>query len=280
MIGLAIALASTSAYADDRAKAKQLYDEGLRHYQVAEYTQAIDVWKQAYLISKKPLLLFNIGQAYRLSGDCKQAQTFYDNYQEAEPNPSNQDELDQAVAACKNAPATTDKPAGTGDKPATTITSTQNPPLTPVDTHPTETKPVDDPGKSLARGTKPVAPPSTGGVDLEPGPTTTSGGGKRTAGIIVGIAGVVLEGGAVVFALQGKSKASDAEKVTTWDQHAMDLQSAGERDNKIAWGLGIAGGAAIVAGVVLYVTGGATTEHGVAIVPTRDGAQVGWSHSF
>lgn len=273
MIGLAIALASTSAYADDKAKAKQLYDEGLRHYQVAEYTQAIDVWKQAYLISKKPLLLFNIGQAYRLSGDCKQAQTFYDNYQEAEPNPSNQDELDQAIAACKNAPATPDKPVGTGDKPATTITSTQNPPGNPVDTHPTDTKPVE---------TKPVTtpPPATGGVDLNPGPTTTSGGGKRTAGIVVGIAGVVLEGGAVVFALQGKSKSSDAEKVTTWDQHAMDLQSDGERDNKIAWGLGIAGGAAIVAGVVLYVTGGASAEHGVAIVPTRDGAQVGWSHSF
>src|SRR6185503_4767722 len=85
MIGLAIALATTTAYADDKAKAKQLYDEGLRHYQVAEYTQAIDAWKQAYLISKKPLLLFNIGQAYRLSGDCAQAMTFYDNYQEAEP---------------------------------------------------------------------------------------------------------------------------------------------------------------------------------------------------
>ena len=83
-----------------------------------------------------------------------------------------------------------------------------------------------------------------------------------------------------MFALQGKSKASDAENVATWDQHAMDLQSAGQRDNKLAWGFGIAGGAAIAAGVVLYVTGGASAEHGVAIVPTRGGAQVGWAHSF
>jgi len=276
MIGLAIALASTSAHADDKAKAKQLYDEGLRHYQVAEYTQAIDVWKQAYLISKKPLLLFNIGQAYRLSGDCKQAQTFYDNYQEAEPNPKNQDELDQAIAACKNAPATEPKPTDT--KPAITTTTTPPVETKPVETKPVETKPVET--KPVETKPAETTAPLNGGVDLNPGPTKTTGGGKRTIGIIVGIAGVALEGGAIVFAVQGKSKASDAEKVTTWDQHAMDLQSTGERDNKIAWGLGIAGGAALVAGVVLYVTGGESTEHGVAIVPTRDGAQVGWSHSF
>ena len=59
-----------------------------------------------------------------------------------------------------------------------------------------------------------------------------------------------------------------------------DLQSDGQRDNKIAWGFGIAGGAAIIAGAVLYVTGGFSAEHGVAIVPTCDGAQVGWSTTF
>jgi tetratricopeptide (TPR) repeat protein len=264
MLGLCVALVSATAVADDKAKAKQLYDEGLRHYQVAEYKQAIDSWKEAYLISKKPLLLFNIGQAYRLSGDCKTAQTFYDNYTEAEPNPKNQDELDQAIAACKTAPATTDKPA---------VTSTQNPPLIPVDTHPTDTKPVE----TKPVETKPVEP--TPLPPVAPAPVEASGG-HRTLGLIVGIAGVALEGGAVVFALQGKSKANDAEKVSTWNAAAMDLQSAGERDNKLAWGLGIAGGAAIVAGVVLYVTGGASEEHGVAIVPTRNGAQVGWSTSF
>jgi len=268
MIGLAIALASGPAHADDKAKAKQLYDEGLRHYQVAEYKQAIDSWKEAYLISKKPLLLFNIGQAYRLSGDCKTAQTFYDNYTEAEPNPKNQDELDQAIAACKNAPATT----GTADKPA--VTATQNPPLNPVETKPVETKPVE---------TKPVEPTPVAPAPVAPAPVEASSGGHRTLGLVVGIAGVALEGGAVVFALQGKSKADDVEKVATWDKTAMDLQSAGERDNKIAWGLGIAGGAAIVAGVVLYVTGGSSSgdgEHGVAIVPTKNGAQLGWSTSF
>ncbi|MBV8763263.1 MAG: hypothetical protein JO257_38625 [Deltaproteobacteria bacterium] len=273
MLGMCVLLASTPSLADDKAKAKQLYDEGLRHYQVAEYTQAIDAWKQAYLISKKPLLLFNIGQAYRLSGDCTQAMTFYDNYTEAEPNPKNQDELDQAVAACKSGKPTDTKPTDTkptdtkptDTKPAITTTTTTE--TKPVETKPVETKPAEP---------TPVAPPP-------PAPAEASSG-HRGLGMIIGIGGVVLEGGAVFFALQSKGKADDVQKYVamthTFDDTAKGLQSDGERDNKLAWGLGIAGGAAIIAGAVLYITGGASEEHGVAIVPTRDGAQVGWSTTF
>ena len=237
MIGLAIALASTSAYADDRAKAKQLYDEGLRHYQVAEYTQAIDVWKQAYLISKKPLLLFNIGQATRLSGDCKQAQTFYDNYQEAEPNPSNQDELTRRSRRART--RRRDGPRGWRRDPDRV--DADPPRLRSTRTRPDQA--VDDlevPGER---------PPVHRRRRSRPGPTRRAGG-KRTAGIIVGIGGMVLEGGAVVFALQGKSKASDAERSppgtsTRW----ICSRQASATTSRV--GLGIAGGAAIVAGVVL-----------------------------
>jgi len=266
ILGLCLALAAAPAFADGNAKAKQLYDEGFRHFNVAEYTQAIESWKQAYLISQKPLLLFNIGQAYRLSGDCKQAMTFYDNYQNAETAIKNQEELDQAIAACKAAD------------------------VKPADAKPADVKPADvkrtpaittTPPPPVADTTAPPPPP----VHVEPPPPPPSApaeasNSRRTIGLVTGIAGIVLEGGAVVFALQGRSKASDAEKVTMWDQHAKDLQSAGQRDNKIAWGLGIAGGAAIAAGVVLYLTGGASAEHGVAIIPSRDGAQLAWAHSF
>jgi len=264
ILGPCIVLAAVApAAADDTVKAKQLYDEGLRHFNVAEYPQAIESWKQAYLISKKPLLLFNIGQAYRLSGDCAQAMTFYDNYQNAEPSIKNQDELDHAIAACKAVEA---KPVETKpvepEKPVTPAITTQAPP--------TETPPVNT---SQIEPAAPALPP--------PPPTTeTSTTHRRTIGLVVGIGGIVLEGGAILFALEGHSNASDAQNVQTWDQHAMDLQSAGQLDNKLAWGCGLVGAAAIATGVVLYVTGGASAEHGVAIVPTRGGAQLGWAHSF
>ena len=274
ILSLCLVLATAPAFADGNAKAKQLYDEGFRHFNVAEYPQAIESWKQAYLLSQKPLLLFNIGQAYRLSGDCKQAMTFYDNYQNAETAIKNQEELDQAIAACKAADA---KPADA--KPAD---------AKPVDAKPADAKPTpaittttpppvaDTPASSPPPPVRPEPPPQPP-PPSEPAQTSNS---RRTIGLITGIAGVVFEGAAVVFAIQGQGKASDAEKVTMWDQHARDLESAGQRDNKLAWGFGIAGGAAIVAGVVLYVTGGESAEHGVAIIPIRGGAQLGWAHSF
>src|SRR5205809_1074561 len=123
----AVAAAATPALADDKAdkaKAKALYDEGLKHYNVAEWPEAIKAWKESYFLSRKPLLLFNIGQAYRLSGDCKQAQTFYDSYQREEPNPKNQSELDEAIAICQKQ----------GDKP-----TPPKPPDKPID------KPIDKP---------------------------------------------------------------------------------------------------------------------------------------
>jgi outer membrane biosynthesis protein TonB len=271
ILGLCLVFASLvarPAFADGNAKAKQLYDEGFRHFNVAEYPQAIDSWKQAYLISKKPLLLFNIAQAYRLSGDCKQAMTFYDNYQNSETSIKNQDELDQAIAACKAAEAKPVEPKPVEPKPAEPNPTPTGP--TPAITTP----PITD--------THAITPPPPTSVQPMPPPTepTASSNSRRQIGLIVGIAGVVAEGGAVLFALQGKSKAHDAENVAMWDQQARDLQSAGQRDNMLAWGFGIAGGAAIAASVVLYVTGGASAENGVAIVPTRDGAQVGWAHSF
>src|SRR5687768_16988820 len=116
ILGLTILLASAApALANDKAKAKALYEQGLKAYNLAEYADAIKAWKEAYSLTKKPLLLFNIGQAYRLDGDCKKAMTFYDTYQREEPNPKNQDELDSALALCaKQGDKPADKPA---DKP-------------------------------------------------------------------------------------------------------------------------------------------------------------------
>src|SRR5215813_608889 len=70
----------------DQARARKLTDEGLTHYNVAEYDQAIESFKAAYVISKAPGLLFNIAQAYRLKGDCAQALHFYKNYLRVEPS--------------------------------------------------------------------------------------------------------------------------------------------------------------------------------------------------
>src|SRR6185503_16193536 len=178
ILGAVLVLAASTAHADDKKKAKAFYDEGLKRYNLAEYPDAIKAWKEAYLLSKKPLLLFNIGQAYRLSGDCKQAMIFYDSYQREESNPKNQDELEEALKLCKDAkPADkpADKPVGTpvGAQPVGTKPADKPVGTPPVGAQPGGTKPADKPAGTPpvgTVGTKPADKP-VGTVGAQPGGT-------------------------------------------------------------------------------------------------------------
>ena len=77
--------------------AKQLTEQGLAHYNVGEYDKAIDEFKRAYLISKTPSLLFNIAQAQRLKGDCKEALQSYTAYLRADPS-ANRAKIEARIA--------------------------------------------------------------------------------------------------------------------------------------------------------------------------------------
>lgn len=90
----------------DLARAEALYDEGRRAFDLGEYADAIARWKASYMLSSAPQLLFNVGQAYRLSGDCAQANRFYETYERAAPHPSNAAELAAARAKCAGVAAT------------------------------------------------------------------------------------------------------------------------------------------------------------------------------
>lgn len=236
-------LATTQvAVADSKRTGKELYEEGLRRYNVAEYTEAVRVWKEAYIVSKRPVLLFNIGQAYRLSGDCTQALSFYDSYRREQANMDNADELTEAEALCKAKLA--EKPPPPPPPPAVTSPPTAAPSTVPA----------------VRRGTS----------------------GMRKAGVIVGIAGVMSSGVAVYFARDVGSKSDVLDDYRgEWGATQDALEADAKRSEKLAWGLGIGGVGAIGVGIALFVLGGASTESsGVAVVPTRGGAQVGWSVTF
>jgi hypothetical protein len=287
IFGAVLVLVASTAHADNKKKAKVLYDEGLKRYNLAEYTEAIKAWKEAYLLSKRPLLLFNIGQAFRLSGDCKQAMTFYDSYQREESNIKNQEELDTALALCKDAkPA--DKPAAT---PPAVITKPAN---KPAPTPPVADKPVPDKPATLVPAPpvdKPADKPSTQVAQVEPQPQPqpvdtgeqTTGGGLRKIGIGVGIAGVVLGVGGIYFAVQsGKAASENDGHMGEWGQEQIDLETKGQRQAKFGVVLGISGAAALVAGGVMFAIGGPTAVEttSVTVVPTRGGAAFGVTHRF
>src|SRR5262249_7041268 len=60
-----------------KSEARAIYESAVRHYNLGEYSEAAEAFKEAYRRTPTPELLYNIAQAYRLSGDCAKALGFY-----------------------------------------------------------------------------------------------------------------------------------------------------------------------------------------------------------
>jgi hypothetical protein len=130
-------------------------------------------------------------------------------------------------------------------------------------------KPIPD----VVEDTEPVAPP-------EP---TTPGRNQRIAGIVIGSAGVVAVGVASAVTLSARGKWKDAldehcmGSTSMCDPTGLDITAdARSRANKMTI-VAVIGGAAIIGGIVLYLTapsGSSETAVRVTPVVTDDGAAV------
>ena len=90
LCALALALAPDQASAQPApvtdpaatATARRLYEEGIKHYNVAEYDEAIAAFREAYWLTSAPELLYDIAQSYRLRGpgSCGSALKFYKSF--------------------------------------------------------------------------------------------------------------------------------------------------------------------------------------------------------
>lgn len=249
---LAIAgVASAEPTKEDVQKAAELFDKGRRHFDIAEYANAISAWKTAYLLSNEPLLLFNIAQAYRLAGDCAQANRFYLNYKRVQPKPANQSELDSAMGKCA------------GVEPATTDTTT--PPIKPI-----------EPIKPIASKPEPLRKPIDTGE-------TDPGRKFRISGILIvgvgGAAGIV----ALVSAFQANRKAdeiSGTQPGTEWDATLMQTDRDGKSAQTRSRIFGVIGAVAAVGGGVLWVYGRGTSRVRVGAAVTPAHSEVRLSCAF
>jgi len=113
------------AYAqpDNEAEAKRLYQEGTKHYQLAEYDQAVADYKAAYQIVPKPLFLYNIAQAYRLAQNHELALRFYKNFLSAQPAASNRAEVEEHIRTMEEAIAAKARSAPPSPSPSPVIPS-------------------------------------------------------------------------------------------------------------------------------------------------------------
>jgi tetratricopeptide (TPR) repeat protein len=93
---------STDERPDLRApeqEAKRAYQEGQTHYNLGEYSEAVTAFRRAYELSSAPALLFDIAQAYRLSGDCAKALEVYRHFVRLDPGSSRRADADSQSAA-------------------------------------------------------------------------------------------------------------------------------------------------------------------------------------
>lgn len=252
-----------------RAEAKALYEKGNTHYNLGEYDEAIEAFKKAYELSQAPGLLFNIAQSFRLKKDYEQASHFYETYLRLKPDAPNRADVEARIAEMKalleeqkkmgtKAPIGTVTPDG-----GTSTTPTPTPTTTTTTTAPTTTAPTTTPA-----GPKDVVEPGAGKKLKLAGITTAGVGGAL---IITG----------VVFGMMAKGKESDLEDLNsggTWDQDAYD---AGKRNNTLAITTLAVGGAAVIAGGVMFYLGYSKEKSAssVALVPSHDGGRltVGWT---
>ena len=98
-----LVLAATSARAQSVDAGREHSDLGNLAYEAGDFERAVDEFKQAYALSLKPTLLFNLAQAYRYKNDYAQAFQSYARYLELEPNPANREDVERFMARMKTA---------------------------------------------------------------------------------------------------------------------------------------------------------------------------------
>jgi tetratricopeptide (TPR) repeat protein len=127
---VAVALLSATAAAGEPS-AKELYDSGLRHYNVSEYDQALVDFKSAYQKSGRSELLYNIAQCYRAMGDPARAQSHYRAFLRENPDTPNRADVEKLIAAMDVAIKAQKQPP-TEASPRTATPATEPPAPAPV----------------------------------------------------------------------------------------------------------------------------------------------------
>ena len=79
-------LASMVVEAEAAPTAETLYNDGQAAYDRQDFPAAVVGWQQSYKLSGAAGLLFNIAQAYRQNGQCKEALFTYQRFLALDPN--------------------------------------------------------------------------------------------------------------------------------------------------------------------------------------------------
>jgi hypothetical protein len=240
--------AGTKAEAGKKERAQQHLRAGNVAFDKGDYPVAVSELEASYAEVPDPAVMYALGQAHRLNGDCTKAAEAYRAFLDSNP-PERQREAAQgnlerceASSSPAAAAAETPPPAETAPPPEQKTTA----PLTATEPPPAET----DEGSGHAWY-----------ADV-PGHILTG------TGVAAAIVGTILFTG-------GRSKVSDADSAGTIDDFdaSRDDAHSGLTQQRVGLVVMGAGGALIIGGVIRYATvgGGPKDTAGVRIGPTLGG---------
>jgi hypothetical protein len=167
-----VAISAAPARAQDAEKARQLFQQGSKYYDLGQFDKAIEAWQQGYDQKPDPGFLYNIAQAYRQKQDAAKAIFFYKGYLRNSPKAHNRAEVDQKIAQLQKqldsgggGTTTTPPPPNTTTTPPPPNTTTTPPPPNTTTTTVTTTGTTPPP---LDPAQNPVPPPNPTFTDQTP----------------------------------------------------------------------------------------------------------------
>ena len=255
-----------------RQAAKAYVDAGLAAQNRGDHDTAITFYSKAYELVSHPVLLFNIAQAHRLAGRMEQAVDFYQKFLATNPaGPEAQIARDLLAEIAKRKAAQARREAAQARRAEEARKGEQAPA-------------AGDAGK--ADGAAPGAEPSNAvraPADSQAPMPPEAGAWSTKRKVAVGMAGggvLALAVGAVL-GISAKSKQDDAHALCAdprlpcgSSDRANDLVRSG---HSLAIGADVAlgiGAAAMIAGSVLWFTGGQESPRRVAVVPAASPGQI------
>jgi len=270
LLGAGLALIGLGARAEAQPpEAERLYHEGQQAYDDKRYDAALALWQRSYALSKRPGLLFNIAQAFRLrgeDGDCARAVGSYKKFLRLDSGTARHTAaeafIDELAECAKATPAPEDEPT-TADPPEDGTAQT----------------PAGDPEAAPERRS------GSAGRQADTEPVRSTGSSSGTALRVIG--GIVAAGGvatAVVGVYAGAQARQLSGELTRECMNGCQWSNIAARDAEgrsaeqrqwILYGVGTGG---LVVGVALYYLGARAAAPAVAVAPgAGGGGLVTWS---
>ena len=132
---LCAAVATARATPEDDERAKAHFLAGQSYYEQASYTDALREFNEAYRISKRPALLYNIARCHEALEQYADAVKMLEAYLDQDPQTSDRAAVETRIGNLKEREAAQEKAqkaaTETAKPPPTTATATTSPPAPP-----------------------------------------------------------------------------------------------------------------------------------------------------